>query len=167
MILNRERPVRIRVPASTSNLGPGFDVLGMAVDRGVEVTFRPGDPRDRLHVVRGGTLETLDLPPDRDPLVVSARKRLGGPLSGTLEVTADMPVGKGTTLTHEKEQLEQRLADARSWVPSWPGTSRTGRRWPWPRHEPKAIRTMPCLPSWAVWWRPGSTPGAWSGPGSP
>ena len=29
----------IRVPASSANLGPGFDVLGMAIDRYIEVDF--------------------------------------------------------------------------------------------------------------------------------
>lgn len=32
---------RIRVPGSTSNLGPGFDALGLAVQRYLEVTFHP------------------------------------------------------------------------------------------------------------------------------
>ena len=30
---------KIRVPASSANLGPGFDVLGMAVDRYIEVSY--------------------------------------------------------------------------------------------------------------------------------
>ena len=34
--------VKIRVPATTANLGCGFDVFGMALDLYNEVTFIPG-----------------------------------------------------------------------------------------------------------------------------
>lgn len=69
----------VRVPASTSNLGPGFDCLGMAVDRFLTLEYTPdgvsGDPggegeraarseaegaaRGGTPVVRGGTLAAL------------------------------------------------------------------------------------------------------------
>ena len=39
------RPARVRVPGSTSNLGAGFDCVGLALDRFLDVTFEPG-PRD-------------------------------------------------------------------------------------------------------------------------
>lgn len=87
-------PIRIRVPASTSNLGPGFDVLGLAVDRGVEVEFRPGT-KPGLAVRWGGTLEGLGLTGDRNLVAVAARTRLGRPLEGRLAVTSDAPVGRG------------------------------------------------------------------------
>lgn len=35
------RSVRVRVPATSANLGPGFDCLGMAFDRGLEVRAQP------------------------------------------------------------------------------------------------------------------------------
>lgn len=39
----RERScVRVRVPASTSNLGAGFDCIGLALDRYLSVTYEPG-----------------------------------------------------------------------------------------------------------------------------
>lgn len=38
-------PVRVRVPASSANLGPGFDVLAVAVDLTLEVTAVPFDGR--------------------------------------------------------------------------------------------------------------------------
>lgn len=92
--------IRIRVPASTSNLGPGFDVLGLAVDRGVEVVFHPGSPPGPgpdtgLRIHRRGSLEGLDLPPNRDLVVAAARERLGRDLRGVLEMTSDIPVGRG------------------------------------------------------------------------
>ena len=37
------QPFNITVPASTANLGPGFDCLGMALDLWNDVQFRPGE----------------------------------------------------------------------------------------------------------------------------
>jgi len=34
--------ITVRVPATTANLGPGFDCLGLAIDLWNEVTFQPG-----------------------------------------------------------------------------------------------------------------------------
>jgi homoserine kinase len=64
--LNRRRLVR--VPASSANLGPGFDVLGAALALHLEV-----------EVVETGTFAVttdLDLPRDRTNLVVRAFERL-------------------------------------------------------------------------------------------
>ncbi len=36
------QPIRIRIPASTSNLGPGFDTLGLALSLYLELDARPG-----------------------------------------------------------------------------------------------------------------------------
>ncbi|NDB42587.1 MAG: homoserine kinase, partial [Actinobacteria bacterium] len=33
------KPVAVRVPASSANLGPGFDVLGLALDLHLEAGF--------------------------------------------------------------------------------------------------------------------------------
>ena len=35
--------VTVRVPASTSNLGPGYDSLGMALSLQAKFTFEPSD----------------------------------------------------------------------------------------------------------------------------
>jgi homoserine kinase len=40
----------VRVPASTSNLGPGFDCLGVALRIYNTVTIARGGPRERLHL---------------------------------------------------------------------------------------------------------------------
>ncbi|MDF1524506.1 MAG: homoserine kinase [Trueperaceae bacterium] len=40
-------PLRVRVPATSANLGPGFDCLGLALDLHLEVRARPAD-RDRF-----------------------------------------------------------------------------------------------------------------------
>jgi homoserine kinase len=41
--------ISVRVPASTSNLGPGFDCLGVALRIYNTVTMTPGAPREHVH----------------------------------------------------------------------------------------------------------------------
>jgi homoserine kinase len=41
--------ISVRVPASTSNLGPGFDCLGVALRIYNTLTLTPGAPRERIH----------------------------------------------------------------------------------------------------------------------
>ncbi len=44
------RPFRVSVPASSANLGPGFDTLGLALNLWNETEFTSGGPRFRLEV---------------------------------------------------------------------------------------------------------------------
>jgi len=75
-------PVRVRVPATSANLGPGFDALGLAltlhdevtaqVTTGgcrVEVTGEGADelPRDESHLVVRSMMATFDLLGNRPP----------------------------------------------------------------------------------------------------
>ena len=41
-----DRPIRVMAPATTANLGPGFDCLGLALDLGNQLDVLPGDPGD-------------------------------------------------------------------------------------------------------------------------
>lgn len=65
----------IRVPASSANLGPGFDVLGVALSTHLEVCPGGDDPA-----------------PDSHP-AVKAFRRAGG--EGPLTVTTRFPAGRG------------------------------------------------------------------------
>ena len=38
------RPIRVVAPATTANLGPGFDCLGLALDLWNQLDVLPGDP---------------------------------------------------------------------------------------------------------------------------
>ncbi|HVS17336.1 MAG TPA: homoserine kinase, partial [Planctomycetota bacterium] len=87
---------RVRVSASTSNLGPGFDVVGLALDLWVEVEARRA--RESVGVVvREGEARTW--PEDGSDLCARAAERafraLGG--EGGLELAArsEIPVGRG------------------------------------------------------------------------
>ncbi|MBL8091277.1 MAG: homoserine kinase [Anaerolineales bacterium] len=45
--------IKIRVPATSANLGPGFDCLGMALDIWNEITFEPADKMSHFVVGEG------------------------------------------------------------------------------------------------------------------
>src|SRR3954468_19042280 len=82
-------PVRVRVPASSANLGPGFDSLGLALTLYDDVTARV--TTGGVHVtVRGEGAD--DLPTDGSHLIVATMfatfDRLGGGPDG-LELVCD------------------------------------------------------------------------------
>jgi homoserine kinase len=82
--------LEVRVPASTSNLGPGFDQLGVALDLFLDLRWTPGEP---------GRL-TLEAPPDwpepsEDRLLACLRQAAGSALGGHLRVHSEIPIGRG------------------------------------------------------------------------
>jgi homoserine kinase len=86
-------PLRLRVPGSTSNLGAGFDTIGMAVSRYLTVDFTPGDGPLVIH--RRGTLAALDgMPEDRD-LFVQAFRSAAPAVGGALILDSEIPIGRG------------------------------------------------------------------------
>ncbi|HYK82249.1 MAG TPA: homoserine kinase [Gemmatimonadales bacterium] len=94
--------VTVRVPGSTSNLGAGFDCLGVAVGRWLRVTVERGRAATAAPVAlqRGGTLRVLDLPPERDLLYrgfAAACRTAGCAVPHPLALTADsdIPVARG------------------------------------------------------------------------
>jgi homoserine kinase len=69
--------VRLRVPATTANLGPGFDALGLALDLWNEAVFdaneEPTDDSIRVTIEGEGTAE---LPANGDNAIVRAALRI-------------------------------------------------------------------------------------------
>jgi homoserine kinase len=83
--LTRRRVVR--VPASSANLGPGFDVLAAALGLHLE-----------LEVQETGTFAVhtdLDVPRDRDNLVVKGFERLHPADEFEFRITSDIPLSGG------------------------------------------------------------------------
>jgi homoserine kinase len=101
--------VTVRVAGSTSNLGAGFDCIGVAVGRWIRVTARldsgadPGtDPGRKPGVIltRRGTLAALDGPVEHDLVYrgfVAACQRCAHEVPAGLALTADsdIPVARG------------------------------------------------------------------------
>jgi homoserine kinase len=96
----RRRAV-VRVPASTANLGAGFDCVGAAVDRCLtaSVVIQP-EPEKGTTIQRGGTLAGLDVAAEEDWVVVGFRaacEAAGRQAPGALRirVSSNIPVARG------------------------------------------------------------------------
>src|SRR5882762_2457288 len=89
---------RVRAPASSSNLGAGFDCIGVAVDRWLvaSVTSAAGGA---ISIRRRGRLTAVSVPVDDDLLTRGFRAACaaaGAPLAGAvIDATSDIPVGCG------------------------------------------------------------------------
>jgi homoserine kinase len=87
-------PVKIRVPASIANLGPGFDVLAMAVDLWLEVEAEPAQAPDWLFTGEGAAyLNVTDNPLSKLPM--RGRVRNGIPLGTGLGSSAAARLAAG------------------------------------------------------------------------
>jgi len=91
------RSALIRVPCSTSNLGSGYDTIGLALNRYLEVGFTPDD-RGALVLRREGTLTALVDHSSPDLVATTFEKVLAeaGLLpSGVLRLSSDIPIARG------------------------------------------------------------------------
>lgn len=79
---------RVRVPASTSNIGAGFDCLGLALDIWLEATLELGSGKPRYR----GTVSGLDAESDLVCRILTERDAL---LDHRISVRSDIPIGKG------------------------------------------------------------------------
>ena len=93
--------VTVRVPATSANLGSGFDTVGLALDYHDELVFTLNDdPNDGVaHVIIHGEGENT-LPRDETHLVVATFRRACstfglGRLGFTLEATNNIPQARG------------------------------------------------------------------------
>lgn len=87
---------RVRVPASSANLGPGFDALGLALDLHLECRFRPA-PVLSIHAT--GT-DAEGIPGDETNLIwqtaLAVARDIGEPIPPIeLHVDNRIPLGKG------------------------------------------------------------------------
>jgi len=95
--MNRRKRVTIRVPASTSNLGPGFDCLGLALDLYNELTLvEESKPGPVVMELEGEGAESL--PQGADNLIVKAANSvIAGRAEGRLvfQATNRIPLAGG------------------------------------------------------------------------
>ena len=82
--------MRARAPASSANLGPGFDTLALALQLYVEVEV---EPADRLVVRVEG--EGEDLPNDHSHLAARVAMDVAGTERLAITVRSQIPVGRG------------------------------------------------------------------------
>src|SRR3954462_5814993 len=79
-----------RAPASSANLGPGFDALALALALYVEVDI---EPADALRVRAEG--EGADLPQDASHLAARVATQVAGTDHLSITVRSEIPVGRG------------------------------------------------------------------------
>jgi len=90
---------RVRVPATSANLGAGFDCVGIAVDRWLTASVTLGGTG--ISIRRRGTLSAVRVRADQDLFTRGFRAACaaGGasPTGGgaTIEATSDIPIGCG------------------------------------------------------------------------
>lgn len=90
---------RARAPATIGNVGPGFDVLGLAVDGlGIEVTLTPGGRGPRLCAVTGRDAELIPTDPERNAALLAARlccQQHGAAADFALDLHNELPFAGG------------------------------------------------------------------------
>jgi homoserine kinase len=82
--------VLARAPASSANLGPGFDTLALALDLYVEVEVREAD---ELRITAEG--EGAELPHDDTHLAAQVVRQVLGHTNVAITVRSQVPVGRG------------------------------------------------------------------------
>ena len=89
-------PAAVRVPCSTSNLGAGFDCIGLALDRWLEARYEPGP--HPLRVERSGTLRNMTIGGDdliARAFMAGAHARGHTDFGGVLHTESNIPVARG------------------------------------------------------------------------
>ncbi len=96
MVDGQVRGWKVRVPASSANLGPGFDALGMALGIYLECRFRPAD---QLSIHASGR-DSESISTGDDNLIWQTALDVARDVEGVLppialEIENDIPIGKG------------------------------------------------------------------------
>jgi homoserine kinase len=128
--------MRVRVPGSTSNLGAGFDTIGLAVSRYLTAEYRAGD--GPLAIDRRGTLASLQGMPEELDLFAQAMRSVCPSLGGTLVLDSEIPVGRG--LGSSAAAVVGGLTLGAAVGSSTVDVLRTARRW-----ESHLDNVAPCL----------------------
>jgi homoserine kinase len=82
--------MRVRVPASTANLGPGFDTLGLALNVYTEVSV---EESETLELVCEGAGSEFPVGPNH--LAVKVAKQVLGHDRVRIEISSEVPVSRG------------------------------------------------------------------------
>src|ERR1035437_5749775 len=93
--MNRPSEIRVRVPASSANLGPGFDTLALALGLYLRCTLRKSE--HGLKIAASG-IDNREIPCDPSNLVFRAFCRLAeesGHGNVELEIQNEIPLGRG------------------------------------------------------------------------
>ncbi|GAA0354945.1 homoserine kinase [Bacillus horti] len=95
----RDKQVKVRVPASTANLGSGFDAIGVAFQLYTELTLEENDKLEFLWADKGGDIKPFPFVPEEN-LILKAMKRVASEIGAPLPnleviVQSDIPFTRG------------------------------------------------------------------------
>ncbi|MDQ0922910.1 homoserine kinase [Pseudarthrobacter sp. W1I19] len=126
-LIEAGQSVTVRVPATTANLGPGYDSLGLALALHDTLTVESLESEELVFDLAGEGAETL--PRDASHLVIRAMEaafeRLGF-RHGGLKVTAENVVPHGRGLGSSASAVVAAISAANALVPA---ASRRGKDW--------------------------------------
>ncbi|SEP67298.1 homoserine kinase [Arthrobacter sp. OV608] len=126
-LIEAGQSVTVRVPATTANLGPGYDSLGLALALHDTLTVESLESEELLFDLAGEGAETL--PRDASHLVIRAMEaafeRLGF-RHGGIKVTAENVVPHGRGLGSSASAVVAAISAANALVPA---ASRRGKDW--------------------------------------
>lgn len=112
---------RVRVPATSANLGAGFDCIGIAVDRWLTASVEANDGLDTgdeaITINRKGALASLALPPEHDALYAGfvaacAAVDRAVPKRLAFSVDSEIPIARGLGSSSGSLVAGARLADS-------------------------------------------------------
>jgi homoserine kinase len=91
---------RVRVPASTSNLGAGFDCVGVAVDRWLSASVEVSDTAPGVKIKRGGAVANVAEKAEEDLVHIGFQLACDAcdtplPRDISYDITSTIPVARG------------------------------------------------------------------------
>jgi homoserine kinase len=119
--MNQAPHRRVRVSASTSNLGPGFDLAGLALDRFLDVELRPRTSPEEAALTLGAGCESWPDPANNrlwQAFERAARARELNPRAYVLRARTEIPVGRGLGSSGAASVAGVLLADSLCPAPS-------------------------------------------------
>ena len=120
--MNTSREIRVRVPASSANLGAGFDAYALALGLHLRCALRPS--QSGLMIAASGT-DAAAIPCDESNLIWKTFTRLGREQAGSdfeLEITNEIPLARG--LGSSAAAIVAGLALADAWLEASRGRQR-------------------------------------------
>jgi len=120
--MSTAREIRVRVPASSANLGAGFDAFALALGLHLHCALRPSS--GGLKITASGT-DAAAIPCDETNLIWKTFSRLGREKAGSdfkLEITNEIPLSRG--LGSSAAAIVAGLALADAWLEADRGKQR-------------------------------------------